>query len=179
MIIADAFRKIFDGLAVDIVSNGQPLSTTLKFGYGDQTELLKWLANEQNRTNPDKYPLSWYILSQFTEHLGWYETDASLFIMTTTVPEWFNTKRQTESYVNIIEPVWQLIKSKLETTQHVSVFASDYEKRFWIFDFPDFGLTESPQSKLDVNSNNKSLSSDIVDARLVKFKLRIKANCIN
>ena len=172
MIIASALGRLFDGL--EIVYN--EANVGINYGYGDQKELLAWITS-QDKANVRKYPLVWYVLNDYTEYQDWYETNVNLYIMQNTVSEWFNPKRQEESYTKIIDPTWQKVKSKLEITSHVSVFGTDYEKRFALTDFPNFGINENQDIKTD--SSKKSNLVDIVDARLVKFRLRIKANCIN
>lgn len=176
MIIANALKRLFDGANAEIVLLGTPKTATLKFWYGDQKELLNWITNQNTRSNPDKYPLIWYVLNEYTEFQGWYTTEARIVIMQDTRIEQMNDWRNDNSYEGILEPVWQVVKDKLITNGNVEVFGS-YETCFKLQTIPNYGIT--PQTNSMSESSNQSTSIDLIDCIVIDFKMRINAKCIN
>lgn len=179
MIIASALGRLFNGL--QIVYN--EVNVGINYGYGDQKELLAWITS-QDKANVRKYPLVWYVLNDFTEYQDWYETNVNLYIMQNTESEWFNPKRQEESYTKIIDPTWQKVKGALNSTSYVDVISSEPKSRFQLLDLPNYGVDRSnPNTQANdftrkATKANQQIVTDIVDARLVKFKARIKTKCI-
>jgi hypothetical protein len=172
MIIATALGEVFNGTTITYNSVGQ----SVNYHYGDQKELLAWI-NLKTKANARKYPLVWYILNSFTEHQGWYETDCTLVILQNTKSEWFNPTRQAESYTKIIDPVWNKIRNALLTNNNVQVMG-DLPKRFDLLDKPNYGIDGNSQNLETANGKGKSVVTDIVDGRVIRFRLRIKAQCL-
>lgn len=173
MIIATALGKLFEGLKVDVVNEGVSVSEkTVNYHYGDQEELLLWV---KERGNLNKYPLIWYVLAPYTEHEGWYETDATLAVMQLTKADPLNTWRQANSYLGIINPVSNAVRNLLKN-KFINIVSRDLATRFTYIDEPNFGVSQG--KGLQDTTHSKSVSQDIVDARIIKFKLRIKAECL-
>lgn len=179
MIIANALKRLFTGLTADIVLLDVPKNATIKYWYGDQKELIQWITNQNTRSTPDKYPLVWYVLNEYTEFQGWYETDARLVIMQDTRLQKMNDWRNSNSYEGILEPVWQVVKETLETNQQIEIFGT-LQDRFKLRTVPNYGVdSDTNDLKNSNNSNEKSINIDLIDCITVDFRLRIKANCIN
>ncbi len=172
MIVAAALEVLFDGMAITYNSTQQ----SVNFGYGDQLELLAWIR-DKDKGKKRKYPLVWYIINKHPEeHKGFINVDATLVILQNTESNWFNPTRQSESYTKIIEPTWQEVKKKLTTSQFVQILG-DLPTRFMIYDVPKYGV-DKENKDLATSAVGKNIVTDITDAREVKFRLRIKANCL-
>lgn len=173
MIIATALGKVFEGITIPYNSVEQ----SVNYHYGDQKELLAWI-NLKTKAKKRKYPLIWYVLSNFTEFDGWYETDATLVILQNTKLEWFNPTRQEESYTKIIDPIWQKVKILLSQNGYIEVMGN-MATRYSILDEPNYGVDPNSKDLKTANAKGaKSATTDITDARQITFRLRIKANCI-
>ena len=176
MIIATAIGKVLNGQTVDVVDEGVAKTNhPISYHYGDQKELLKWLALHSSSSTA-KYPLVWYVLNNYTEHNGVYSVEAKLVLMQATKANPLNTWRQTNSYTGIINPTWQVVKTLFVTNPYVSVVSQNLADKFKIKDEPNYGLTSGANA--DFQSKEKNISTDIVDARIVRFNLRIQAECI-
>jgi len=179
MIIANALKRLFTDLTANTVLLGVPKpNTAIKYWYGDQKELLAWIANQNTRSTPEKYPLVWYVLNEYTEFQGWYTTDARLVIMQDTRLVVLNDWRSSNSYEGILEPVWNAVKETLLANQHLQIMG-DSETRFNYKPLPNYGVEPSNTLSGSNPSGEQSISIDLVDCLAVDFKLRIKANCIN
>lgn len=176
MIIATALGKLFEGQTVDVINQGVPeANRSVYFHYGDQKELLLWI---KLRGNKGKYPLIWYVLNNYTEHNGWYETDAKLIVMQLTKGDPLNTWRQSNSYLGIINPVTELVKNELKNP-YIEIVSPSLDERFTFKDEPNYGVDTSESDFNSTKENGtKSIVTDIVDARTIRFRLRIKAECI-
>lgn len=180
MIIANALQQLFSGATVDLPNNP---NFAIKYHYGDQKELLLWV-NSQNAKNASKYPLVWYILNAYTELNGWYETDATICIMQMTKAEYLNNNRVDNIYFPYINPTWDVIKNKLLTSTSVQIVSRDIKNRFIIKDEPNYGVDVNNESMTtsDFKSKKaygeKAIVTDVVDARFIKFRLKIKADCL-
>jgi len=176
MIIATALGKLFECQTVDVINQGVPeANRSVYFHYGDQKELLLWI---KLRGNKGKYPLIWYVLNNYTEHNGWYEVDAKLVLMQLTKGDPLNTWRQQNSYLGILDPLTELVKERLKN-QFVTIVSRDLADRFTFKDEPNYGVDTSESDFNSTKENGKmSISTDIVDARIIRFRLRIKAKCI-
>lgn len=172
MIIANALKRLFTGLTADCTFLGTPKpNTPIQFWYGDQKELISWITQRKNLVN---YPLIWYVLNEFTEFQGVYETNARLVIMQDTQLLPLNDWRNSNSYQNILFPIWEVIKDKLITNQQVEVMG-DMQTMFKLNTIPNYGV--EPISLTD--SSKESINVDLVDCLVIDFKMRINVNCIN
>jgi len=180
MIIANALKRLFTGLTADTVLLGvSKPDTAIKYWYGDQKELITWIANQNTRSTPDKYPLVWYVMSEYTEFQGWYTTNARLVIMQDTRLAEMNDWRSSNSYEGILEPVWQVVQNTLSSNGYVEIFGS-FEDRFKLQTIPNYGVTPQTNNLQNLNGGTEtSISIDLIDCIVIDFKMRINANCIN
>ena len=181
MIIANALKRLFTNLTANTVLLGvEKPNTAIKYWYGDQKELLNWIANQNSRSTPDKYPLVWYVLNEYTEFQGWYTTNVRLVIMQDTRLAEMNDWRSSNSYEGILEPVWQAVKAKLNSNNWVDVVQESPEIKYKLKTVPNYGVTPQANNLENLNSGTEtSVSIDLIDCIVVDFKMRIKANCIN
>lgn len=179
MIIATALGNLFDGMTIKY----NDVDVVVNYHYGDQKELNAWIKN-MTSANARKYPLVWYVLNDFTELNGWYETDARVIVFQNTQSEWFNPKRQEESYTKIIQPVTKEIEKRLTQSGYVEINSRDLKTRFIKKDEPNYGVdtndenVKSSDFKGVKSYGTKGISTDIVDGRIIRFPLRIKAECL-
>jgi hypothetical protein len=181
MIIGEALNRLFNGLTVDLDIEGNTITRNVQYHYGDHKELVKWVVSRKGR---EKYPLIWYVTAPYyDEPDGFKYVSSKLIILQSTVTDWLNTKRSIKSYDQIIEPVWQKVKGKLQTNQYIQV-VGDLPKKYLIKDEPSFGV-ETDDIRLSQNDftnktskGNKSVTLDVVDGRIIEIKFRIKTNCI-
>ena len=151
----------------------------------EQKDICEQLVTISNTTENVIIDGTTYVnrTSKYLEN-GKYETEARLVIMQNTESEWFNKTRQSESYTKIIDPLTKLVKKRLTENLHVEIMSRELKDRFKEKDEPNYG----------VDTNNENLTSsdfkstktyadvgivtDIVDARLLRFGLRINAECL-
>lgn len=180
MIIGEALKRLIDGTEITLTKGDETVNKTIKFHYGDQKELIKWIADRQS----DKYPLVWYIVNPyFDEPDGYKHVSTSILILQWTEVSWFNSKRTLKSYDEVIEPVWQKVKSLLERSQYITLLG-DLRTKYRIKDEPSFGVNTSGIRLGQTDFTNKqskgdeSITLDVVDGRIVELNFRIKTNCI-
>lgn len=168
MIIATAL-----GIALqNVVIPFEDRELSVKYHYGDQKELLLWV---KSRGNLEKYPLVWYVLNRFTEVDGWYDVEARLVIMAHTKYNELNNWRASNTYVNIISPITKEVRKILSSDENIHVYSSNPRDRFMFRDEPNYGVSANNTEK---TGSDKSVNIDIVDARIITFRMRIKADCI-
>lgn len=180
MIIGEALKRLINGTEIELTNGGNTVSKKINFHYGDQKELIKWIADKKS----NKYPLVWYVVNPYyDEPTDYKNVTSSLIILQGTEVSWFNSKRTIKSYDEVIEPVWQKVKSILQKNQFIEVLG-DLNKKYRIKDEPSFGVNTDGirlgQSDF-TNSSKKgtqSIALDVVDGRIIELNLRIKTNCI-
>jgi hypothetical protein len=103
--------------------------------------------------------------------------------MQSTEVSWFNSKRTIKSYDEVIEPVWQKVKSLLEKSNYIQVMGNLTDK-YKIKDEPSWGVNTDGirlgQSDFTIKNKKgtQSITLDTVDGRIIEMNLRIKTNCI-
>lgn len=182
MIIANGLKRLFSGAVADCTFLGNPQpNTPIQFWFGDQKELIEWITQ---RKNLDNYPLVWYVLNEYTEFQGWYETNARLVIMQDTQLKQLNDWRTQNSYEGVLEPVWYVIKERLETNLFIDVVSQNKKDKFKLQCVPNYGVDLNQPNNFandftrSAEKSTKGISIDLVDCLVVDFKLRIKAKCI-
>ena len=169
--VAEAFRLLFSGINYD---------------YGDQRELNAWIQNRNNLRNPNKYPLVWGILDDGTISNGIFEGEINLIVMNVTQLDKFNKWRYANIYSEILIPLCNTIEQKIlsNPTAIQVMHNGNLQNRFRYSDQPNYGLKiDNPKAnESDFKSIQKkgeqSTVIDIVDARMITFKSRIKINCL-
>ena len=185
MIIGNAFKNLFKDLKVDVVNNGVAVPQfNVNYHWGDQKELLYWIKDKDNKQSV-KYPLIWYVLNDYTEKNGFYDTNVTLVILQNNDDiSQLNTAREANSYVGIIDPVWKSVKNKIQTCKYIDVFFDKPQNEFTYTDEPNYGVDKNyPDYKNNdfaVKSSKaiQNIVTDVVDARFIYFKMRINVNCI-
>ncbi|NRA92154.1 MAG: hypothetical protein HRU26_05620 [Psychroserpens sp.] len=180
MIIGEALKRLIDGTEVELTKGDETVCKNIKFHYGDQKELIKWIDDRQS----DKYPLVWYVVNPyFDEPDGYKNVTSTILIMQWTDITWFNSKRTLKSYDEVIEPVWQKVKELLDKSNYIQVMGS-LANKYRIKDEPNFGVNNSGIRLGQTDFTNKqskgdsSISLDTVDGRIIELNFRIKTNCI-
>lgn len=177
MIVASALKKVFEGLTYG------EINTPIKFGYGDQKELNLWIADQNKKMNSSKYPLIWYVLNEYTEFQGWITTDVRLVLMHGTQTDKFNEWRNTESYVKVLNPVWAVVENTIKMNRYIDI-KGERETKFKQLDIPNYGVeTDAPSNQANdfttkSQRGKKSITIDVVDAKIINFRMRINVNCI-
>lgn len=172
MIVASALKKVFEGLTYS------DANIPIKFGYGDQKELNLWIADQNKKMNPSKYPLIWYVLNEYTEFQGWITTDVRLVLLSGTQTDKFNEWRNAESYVKVLNPVWAVVENVLSYNANIEIIGNR-EDRFKQLDEPNLGQ-ESNTNDIKTSNSGKRENTliDVVDCKVITFKMRINVNCI-
>jgi hypothetical protein len=180
VIIGEALKRLINGVEVDLTIGGNTFCKTINFHYGDHKELVKWIADKKR----NKYPLVWYVINPYhDEPDGYKNVKSRLIIFQSTEVEWFNSKRSVKSYDEVIEPVWQKVKSLLQTSSAITVLG-DLTTKYRIKDEPSYGVSTDGirlgQSDFTSKTKNgtQSITLDTVDGRIIEINLRIKTNCI-
>lgn len=168
MIIATALGISLGGIVIPF----EDRELSVKYHYGDQKELLLWV---KSRGNLEKYPLVWYVLNRFTVVDEWYDVEARLVIMAHTKYNELNNWRASNTYVNIISPITKEVRKILSSDENIQVYSSNPRDRFMFRDEPNYGVSANNTEK---TGSDKSVNIDIVDARIITFRMRIKADCI-
>lgn len=183
MIIGEALRRLFDGVTIDLVIDGNTINRPIQFHYGDHKELVKWIT-DRDKGNSMKYPLLWYVTAPYREESNDYKNVTSkLIIFQSTQIQWLNTKRSVKSYDEIIEPVWQKVRRIIELNPYITVMG-DLPTKYLIKDEPSYGVNTDGIRLGQTDFTNKakkgteSISLDVVDGRIIELNLRIKTNCI-
>lgn len=182
MIVGEALKRLFSGATVDITTDSVTTTRDIQFGYGDQKELNKWIMLKEKNNLP-KYPLIWYVTTDFNDLNDIYDVSSKLVILTNTKPEWLNSTRNVMTYSNIIDPTWQKVKQILIENPYVELIGG-LQNRFRIKDVPNYGVEVDNirLSQNDFASNKKigteSITIDVVDGRVINLSFRIKPNCI-
>lgn len=165
MIISSALREVFKGEAMLV--NGE--NREIQFHYGDQKELNLWLAT---RGSLAKFPLIWYVIKPFTKDSNNVHTvdSARIVLMQLTRKTELNTWRSENTYIDVIDPLSDIVINKLKRNVNTNIIG-DVE----LNDEPRYGL---PRHNDETTSSNKSIATEHVDARILRFDLEIKPYCI-
>jgi hypothetical protein len=178
MIVGDALSRVFKGQTVNIVPDGGiPTNRVIQFHYGNQSELIKWTKSKTGA----KYPLVWYVISPVISesNLG-KEVKSQLILLTDTKLEWLNSTKVQKTYNVVIEPLYAKVQDLLLSNPFIQV-SGDRNEKFQYIDQPSFGI-ETKNIRIGQTdfapSNQKSITLDVVDARLINIHLIIKTNCL-
>lgn len=173
MIVGEALKRVFAGKTVKI--NGT--DRAIQFHYGNQLELIKWVKSKAGA----KYPLVWYVIAPvISESNVGKEVKSQLILLTDTKLEWLNTTKVVKTYDVVIEPLYGNVTELLLLNPYIQV-QGDRSEKFPYIDEPSFGI-ETKNIRLGQSdfapTNTKSITLDVVDARLINLHILIKTNCI-
>lgn len=185
MIISSILRKLFEGMTLTYQEYSKDLKTStevtkpVQFHAGDNKELAKWI---RGRSGKEKYPLIWYVIEPVGNgSLGYARANCCVILFTSTKTEYYNDTRAEINYLNILEPLTDLIIQKIEIQNAIQLIFKDDEEMYKTFDIPNYGVD---LDDFDFTSNLKkgtiAVTIDIVDARRIEFQARFnkKVQCL-
>ena len=178
MIIGMALKKIFEGKTIKVGAD----DVSIQFHFGDQKEFNNWVAQKM-LSRSQKYPLIWYVINEQQPQVnGCILVNSKLILFQGTNSQIMNDKRYQTTYLNYLEPLYELVNKTLYSAEHVLLFNDGLPLRN--FDEPNYGVDSSQPSKSDndftkaTTKGTKSITIDVVDAKIVDFKAEINAKCI-
>ncbi len=147
-----------------------------KVHYGDQYELNKWVGI-QNSNKASKYPLIYYALNKdYEESEGWVKSEITLILLTDPVYSEMNNKRVVESYEKMLYPLVEKLEKILTKNPNIVVYGG-LKNRFKRIDEPLMGITNSEFEKMKTDAV-KGVTTDVVDALIIRFKAEINTDCV-
>lgn len=177
MIIGEALKNIFSGLTMEIENRIHDV----QFHYGDQKELQQWILM-RNRNKMQKYPLIWYVTNnseQLTKDK--YKVESQLILFQLTKREYLNTQRSKLTYLNSLNPLYDLVNKTLSRSPYVSLMNNGKALKYK--DEPNYGVEvnnptlASNDFATKTAKGEKSITLDVVDAKILSLKMVIKPYC--
>ena len=176
MIIGMALKEIFKNKTILVNS----IETSIQFHFGDQKEFNLWVANKMKS---QKFPLIWYVInSPEPQGNGVLRVESQLILFQGTKSEILNTTRYESTYLNVLEPLYELVNKTLKEHKFVTLLTNS--KPISYKDEPNFGVeTNNPLlSSNDFTSTSKkqiqSVGIVLVDAKILRLKMEINPKCI-
>ena len=178
MIIGIALKEVFKGLTLNVNSVDVPV----QFHFGDQKEFNMWVASKM-KSNKQKYPLIWYVINNPEPFVnGKLRVETQLILFQGTKHELFNDSRYDYTYKDILEPLYQLVNKTLSQHQYITLLHKGQPIPYK--DEPNFGvdtneplLTSNDFAKAS-SKQTKSITIDVVDAKILRLKMEIYPKCI-
>lgn len=177
MIIGEALKSIFSGLSMTIENRVHDV----QFHYGDQKELQQWILM-RNRSKLQKYPLIWYVTNSYEQLTkDKFKVESQLILFQLTKREYLNTQRSKLTYLNSLNPLYDLVNKTLSRSPYVSLMNDG--KPIKCKDEPNYGvetndplLTSNDFAKKTAKGE-KSIVLDVVDAKVLRLNMIIKPYC--
>ena len=178
MIIGIALKEVFKNLTLNVNSVDVPV----QFHFGDQKEFNMWVASKM-KSNKQKYPLIWYVINNPEPFVnGKLRVETQLILFQGTKHELFNDSRYDYTYKSILEPLYELVNRTLSQHQYITLLHKGH--RIPYKDEPNFGvdtneplLTSNDFAKAS-SKQTKSITIDVVDAKILRLKMEIYPKCI-
>lgn len=178
MIIGEALKQIFSGLTITIENRVHDV----QFHYGDQKELQQWVLM-RNRSKLQKYPLIWYVTNNYDQVTNdKFKVESQLILFQLTKREYLNTTRSQTTYLNSLNPLYELVNKTLKRSPFVSLLNNG--KSIPCKDEPNYGvetndplLTSNDFAK-KTTKGDKNIILDVVDAKVLRLKMIIKPYCV-
>ena len=174
MIIGIALKEVFKGLTLNV--NG--VDVPVQFHFGDQKEFNMWVASKM-KSNKQKYPLIWYVINNpEPQGNGKLRVESQLILFQGTKSELFNDARYQKTYLTYLEPLYDLVFKTLSEHKFVSLLYGG--KPIPYKDEPNFGVdtNSSNDFKNASSKQTKSITIDVVDAKILRLKMEITPKCI-
>lgn len=178
MIIGMALKEIFKDKTILVDSK----EISVQFHFGDQKEFNYWVASKM-KSKKQKYPLIWYVINTpEPQGNGKLRVESQLILFQGTKSELFNDARYQKTYLTYLEPLYDLVFKTLSEHKFVSLLYGG--KPIPYKDEPNFGVdTNEPLlSSNDFNKagskQTKSITIDVVDAKILRLKMEITPKCI-
>jgi hypothetical protein len=175
MRVGEALKKVFEGKTLTVQNQVLPV----QFHYGDQKELNLWISLK-DKVSSQKYPLIWYVIANEEDAgNGKSKVDSQLILFNLTKRDVLNTTRAQTTYKEVINPLYDLVQTTLDLNLSTNLLNDG--KKIPYKDEPNFGVNESNQSDFTSKTKQKeqSITTDIVDARILKLRMIINLKCIN
>lgn len=175
MIVGMALKKVFEGKTIKVGAD----DVSVQFHFGDQKEFNFW-QSKMMRSQQQKYPLIWYVIAPH-ERLpnGKIKIDSQLYLFFgNKETSMMNDKRYNTSYVNYLEPTYKMVNEVLRSNPYTTLLNG--QKFLPDYDEPNFGVESSDNNdfKTTTEKGTKSITIDIVDAKILKLKMEIAPECI-
>jgi len=173
--VCEALKTVFKDLTINVDNQ----DVKVNFNYGDQNDYNKWQF-EMKLWEKQKYPLIWMPPSIDVRHHKQknftYDVDDELILFMGSELNYNNSERYVYNYIKYIKPLEDKIQSILERHPFIQL----YENPVQPYDIPNFGTNNDADfdSSSSKKKDPKSITIDIVDARILKIKLNINVNCI-
>jgi len=175
MKVGEALKKVFEGKTLTV----QNVEMPVQFHYGDQKELNLWISLK-DKVRSQKYPLIWYVIANEEDAgNGKSKVDSQLILFNLTKRDVLNTTRAQTTYKEVINPLYDLVQTTLDLNLSTNLLNDG--KKIPYKDEPNFGVNESNPSDFTSKTKQKeqSITTDIVDARILKLRMIINLKCIN
>lgn len=177
MIIERALKELFKSISVN--------NREVQFNYGTQRELNQWITF-RNQQQLAKFPLIWYVSNDYSEDDGMYRiNNARIIVFMNTEYNWLNETRAVKTFESWIEPIVSKVVRSLKSNVYINVKGANNFDKFRYRSISNYGVPTDVSSQLQSNSfkgsqpkNEKSITTDIVDAILIDFNFEIKPHCI-
>ena len=177
MIIGEALKSIFSGLSIQIENRIHDV----QFHYGDQKELQQWILM-RNRSKLQKYPLIWYVTNNYEQVTNdKFKVESQLILFQLTKREYLNTQRSKLTYLNSLNPLYDLVNKTLSRSPFVSLMNNG--KPIKCKDEPNYGveindpLSTSNDFAKKTKKSEQSVILDVVDAKVLRLNMIIKPYC--
>lgn len=174
MIIGEALKEVFTNLTIDI----EDKTYDVQFHYGDQKELQQWILM-RNSLKLQKYPLIWYVTNGYEQVTNdKFKVESQLILFQTTKREYLNTQRSNLTYLNSLNPLYELVNRVLSRNPYISIMNNG--KPLKCKDEPNYGVEASNQNDFTNKTakGEKSIVLDVVDAKVLRLNMVIKPYCL-
>ncbi len=174
MIIGEALKEVFTNLTIDI----EDKTYDVQFHYGDQKELQQWILM-RNSLKLQKYPLIWYVTNGYEQVTNdKFKIESQLILFQTTKREYLNTQRSNLTYLNSLNPLYELVNRVLSRNPYISIMNNG--KHLKCKDEPNYGVEASDQNDFTnkTSKGEKSIVLDVVDAKVLRLNMVIKPYCL-
>lgn len=150
----------------------KPLVNTSDIGlyhYGSEMELIKVFS-----ANAVKYPIVWLVMPIEGANLeSIYKkeknTTLRLILATSSQKEWFNDKRNEETYKKVLVPLCNKVVKTINEFRFIDVSSSEFKiQKLHNYHRTDLGSRNDPQ---------KRTALDYWDVIILEFDARIKKIC--
>lgn len=171
MIIGSALGRLFDCMTLKV--SGQ--NVDIRYDYGNQDMLDKFIKSMDGK-GIAKFPLVFYVTDKvYKRHNNWKWCRTKLWLFTNTEPIWLAKKRTIETYDNLLNPLYDVVVSKLEC-EHYFQNMDPVPQQYRDYDIPNIGIVDN---KIGGKTSDKSIGNDFIDAKAIDLNFRINTNCIN
>jgi len=178
MIIGIALKEVFKDKTLLV----NEVEIPIQFHFGDQKEFNMWVASKDKYTK-QKYPLIWYVINNPEPKVnGKLRVETQLILFQGTKHELFNDSRYDYTYKSILEPLYELVNKTLSQHQYINLLHKGQPIPYK--DEPNFGvdtneplLTSNDFAKSS-SKQTKSITIDVVDAKILRLKMEIYPKCI-